>query len=77
MNLSSARGSGPHANRFRTYERSAMGPLWAKEAVVASTELAGLTGQQKAAIMMLAIGEDRAGTLFENPDEEGASLAWQ
>ena len=54
-----------------------MGPLWAKEAVVASTELAGLTGQQKAAIMMLAIGEDRAGTLFENPDEEGASLAWQ
>ena len=47
-----------------------MGPLWAKEAVVASTELAGLTGQQKAAIMMLAIGEDRAGTLFENLDEE-------
>ena len=28
------------------------------------------TGQQKAAIMMLAIGEDRAGTLFENLDEE-------
>ena len=35
-----------------------------------STELSGLTGQQKAAIMMLAIGENRAGILFGSLDEE-------
>ena len=37
---------------------------------MASTELAGLTGQQKAAIMMLAIGEDRAAKLFGSLDED-------
>jgi len=37
---------------------------------VAATELAGLTGQQKAATMMLAIGEDRAARLFTSLDEE-------
>ena len=37
---------------------------------MAATELAGLTGQQKAAIMMLAIGEDRAARLFTSLDEE-------
>ncbi len=37
---------------------------------MAATELAGLTGQQKAATMMLAIGEDRAARLFTSLDEE-------
>jgi flagellar motor switch protein FliG len=37
---------------------------------VVSTELSGLTGQRKAAIMTLAIGEDRAGILFGSLNEE-------
>ena len=37
---------------------------------MASSEIAGLTGQQKAAIMMLAIGEDRAVKLFGKLEEE-------
>ncbi|MBH64311.1 MAG: flagellar motor switch protein FliG [Alphaproteobacteria bacterium] len=55
---------------LRTNWRSVTKVQRAKEAVVAATELAGLTGQQKAAIMMLAIGEDRAARLFTSLDEE-------
>jgi flagellar motor switch protein FliG len=37
---------------------------------MAAEDLRGLTGQQKAAIMILAIGEDRASRLFSLMDEE-------
>ena len=37
---------------------------------MAGEELRGLTGQQKAGILMMAIGEDRAATLFGMMDEE-------
>ena len=37
---------------------------------MAAEDLKGLTGQQKAGIMMLAIGEDRAVNLFGMMDEE-------
>lgn len=37
---------------------------------MAAADLKGLTGQQKAGIMMLAIGEDRAAKLFGMMDEE-------
>lgn len=37
---------------------------------MAAPELKGLTGQQKAGILMMAIGEDRAATLFGMMDEE-------
>ena len=37
---------------------------------MAAPELKGLTGQQKAGILMMAIGEDRAARLFGIMDEE-------
>ena len=37
---------------------------------MAAPELKGLTGQQKAGILLMAIGEDRAAKLFELMDEE-------
>jgi len=65
VNLGSAWGYGPHANHISYLCTVGHGPRMGQ-----GGELSGLTGQQNAAIMMLVIGEDRAGTLFGSLVEE-------